>query len=101
MLTCPHCKAKGISVWAKLWSGSYTSVQCASCGHYYCIRQTVKRVFCGLRYAVGLIVFFVALLFDPVISLTAYAVFLITLEYLLALTGSLTEAPEIKSQRRQ
>jgi len=93
MLICPHCKGKGISAWAKIWSGSYTSAQCHLCGHCYCIKKKVKQVFCGLRYIAGLLFFFAAVLFDPIISLAGYAVFLVLLEALLVLLVKLNEEP--------
>ncbi len=61
------------------------------CGHCYCIKQKVKQVFCTLRYIAGLFVFFAAVLFDPIISLAGYAVFLTLLEVLMALLVRLNE----------
>lgn len=100
MLTCPHCKGKGINPWAKLWSGSYTVVECSLCGHSYCIKQKVKQIFCGLRYIVGLTVFFAALLFDPVASLAGYAVFLVISEVILLSMENLKEASEAETQKQ-
>lgn len=99
MLTCPHCKKKGIGVWAKLWSGSYTTAQCTLCGRSYCIRQKVKQAFCALRYVAGLTFFFAALLSNPAISLVAYAVFLVVLELILLSMGNLKEEPSLKKHK--
>lgn len=32
MFQCPHCKEKGIGIWAKLWCGSDSPAKCSNCG---------------------------------------------------------------------
>ena len=32
MFQCPHCRNKGIGIWAKFWCGSDTPAECSSCG---------------------------------------------------------------------
>jgi len=53
MFECPHCGEKGVSIWAKFWSGSPTPAKCVNCGNLSFVHSKYRLGFQSVWPALG------------------------------------------------